>query len=99
MGVYEGQRPHLFSKKEKNLTVMRRGTTSRENIERGDDVWGVDSNSMVWRESVWDCRRLVRGDKGKAYRLPSMIHIWYFGATEEEAEVFDSIADSIQMVE
>jgi hypothetical protein len=31
--------------------------------------------------------------------LPSMIHIWYFGATEEEAEVFDSIADSIQMVE
>jgi hypothetical protein len=99
MGVYEGQRPSLFSKKERDLTVMRRGTTSRGDIERGDDVWGIDSNGRIWRESVWSCQRTFRNPDGKAYKIPSMIHIWYFGVTEEEQLLFDSMIQTIEMKE
>lgn len=99
MGIYEGQRPRLFSKKEKDLTIMRRGSTTRPGIDRGDDIWGVDSNALIWRESVWECQRVVRSDKGKVYRLPTMIHIWYFGASEEEAAAYDSVANTIEMLQ
>jgi len=97
MGVYEGQHPNLFAKKEKDLTPMRKGTTFRENIERGDDVWGVDSNAKIWRESVWSTIRVVTSAEKKVYRLPSMLHIWYFGATDEEQETLDSLVNPIQM--
>jgi hypothetical protein len=99
LGVYEGQRPRLFSKKEKNLTVMRRGSTNRASIERGDDVWGVDSNGKVWRESVWSCYRTITNDKGKPIRLPTMLHLWYFEATDDEQAVFDALANTIEMIE
>lgn len=99
MGVYEGQHPSLFSKRERDLTPMRRGTTFRKNIDRGDDTWGIDSNAKIWRESVWSCTRAVVSPEGKKYRLPSMIHVWYFGATEEEQIVLDSIVDTIEMID
>jgi hypothetical protein len=99
LGIYEGQRPSLFSKQEKDLTVMKKGTTFRKNIDRGNDVWGIDSNAKVWRESVWSCTRAVISKEGKKYQLPSMLHIWYFGATEEEQQLFDSLVDSIEMLE
>src|SRR4051812_21910371 len=54
LGIYEGQRPNLFSNHEKDLTVMKKGTTFRNNIDRGDDSWGIDSNGKIWRESVWN---------------------------------------------
>ena len=98
MGIYEGQRPRLFAKKERDLTVMHRGTTFRDGIDRGDDAWGVDSNANLWRESVWSCQRAVNVSGKKKYYLPSMIHIWYFGATEEEQAIFDSMVDTIEMI-
>ena len=97
MGIYEGQRPKLFSRKERDLTVMRKGNTVRGNIQQGNDAWGVDSNAKNWRESVWTAQRTVRSPEGKSYHLPTMIHIWYFGATEEEQTVFDSMVDSIEV--
>jgi len=97
LGIYEGQRPRLFSKNEHDLTVMRRNTTSRGDIERGDNIWGVDSNGMIWRESVWSCSRWIESETGKKYQLPSMLHLWYFGATEEEQVVFDALVDTIEM--
>jgi hypothetical protein len=98
LGIYEGQRPRLFSKKEHNLTVMRRTSTVRDNIDRGDDVWGIDSNGGIWRESVWSCTRTVIDNRKKIFKLPSIIHIWYFGATEEEAALFDSMLDSLVII-
>lgn len=98
MGIYEGiQPPRLFSPKEKGLTVTRRGTTSREAIEQGDDIWGADQEGGVWRESVWNCRRMVQDDRGKKFHLPNILHIWYFGVPEEHQEVFDAMIDSIEM--
>lgn len=97
LGIYEGQRPKLFSKKERDLTVMRRGTTTRENIERGDDAWGVDSNGRIWRESVWSGTRIVHVANGKTYRMPTMLHIWYFGASEDEADLYNDIVDTLEM--
>lgn len=97
LGVYEGMHHRLFSKDHKDLTPMRRGTTIRPNIERGDDTWGVDSNALIWRESVWNCIRSVKNDQGKLIRLPSTIHAWYFGATEDEQLLFDSLLDTLQM--
>ena len=97
MGIYEGQRPRLFSKKERDLTVMRRGTTSRPNVEQGDDAWGVDSKARIWRESVWNCCRTIRDKREKAYRIPTMIHIWYFGVSEEQQAIFDAIVDTIEI--
>ncbi len=99
LGVYEGLHPRLFSKKEHDLTVMRRGTTSREGIERGDDAWGVDSNAGIWRESVWSCYRPIRDEKGERHPIPTLLHIWYFGATEEQQGVFDAIVNTIEMRE
>lgn len=97
MGIYEGQRPKLFSRKERDLTVMHKGSTVRGNIQQGSDAWGVDSNAKIWRESVWNAQRTVKSPDGKSYRLPTMIHIWYFGATEEEQTVFDSIVDTLEV--
>lgn len=97
MGIYEGQKPRLFSSKEKDLTVMRRGKASRVGIRQGDDIWGVDSGGKVWRESVWSCVRTVRGERGKTFQIPTLIHIWYFGATEEEQQVFDGMVENLQI--
>jgi hypothetical protein len=97
LGVYEGMHHRLFSKDHKDLTPMRRGTTIRTGIEQGDDTWGVDSNMLVWRESVWSCVRTVISDQGKTIKLPTTIHIWYFGATEEEQMLFDSLIETLQM--
>jgi hypothetical protein len=99
MGIYEGLRPQLFAKKEKDLTVLRRGKTSRGNIERGDDAWGIDSDGKIWRESVWNCIRTAHDQKGKSIQLPTTIHIWYFGATEQEQDLFDSIVNTLEMKE
>jgi len=96
MGVYEGQKPKLFSKKTKDLSIMRRGVTSRKNIDRGDDLWGVDSNGKTWRESLWSCRQNIRAENDKAIPVAVLIHIWYFGASDEEQIIFDSIADTIE---
>jgi hypothetical protein len=98
MGVYEGQKPHLFSSKEKDLSVMRRNETSRPGIPRGDNVWGVDPDGKVWRESVWSCVRTVQGERGKSFQIPTFIHIWYFGATDEEQQVFDGMVENLQML-
>ncbi len=97
LGIYEGQRPQLFSKKEQDLTMMRRGTTSRKNIERGNDVWGVDSNGKLWRESVWNVIRPIKMEDGKNISFPITVHLWYFGVNEEEQAVFDSIIDTIEI--
>ncbi|MBI4026601.1 MAG: hypothetical protein HY360_16565 [Verrucomicrobia bacterium] len=98
-GIYEGQKPGLFSSKEKNLSLMRRGTTSRPGIEHGDDAWGVDSNGMFWRESLWSCFQINRDPVGKPFRVPIMLHLWYFGVTAEDQALFDSVIDTIQMKE
>ncbi|MDD2710172.1 MAG: hypothetical protein PHV34_19485 [Verrucomicrobiae bacterium] len=97
LGIYEGQRPQLFSKKENNLTAMRHTALNRENIQ-GDDVWGVDSNALNWRESIWNCQRIIHGKNGKTFRLPTMLHIWYFDATDEEQTAFDAMINSIEML-
>ncbi len=98
MGIYEGTRPKIFSNREKNLSVMRKGNTVRGRIERGDDVWGVDSNAKNWRESIWTCSRIIVDKQdGKKFKVPSMIHIWYFGASDEEQAVFDAIIESIEV--
>ncbi|MCC7519302.1 MAG: hypothetical protein IT578_08980 [Verrucomicrobiae bacterium] len=97
MGIYEGQKPKLFSSKERDLTVMRRSKVARAEVPQGDDVWGVDSNAKLWRESVWNCVRTVRNDQGKTYHLPTLLHIWYFGATEEEQQIFDEMVASLRM--
>ncbi len=96
MGIYEGQRPHLFSNKEKDLTVMRQGVTQKTNVVHGDDAWGVDSSGHVWRESVWTCTRVVRTEK-KLIDLPSMVHIWYFGVSEEQQTAFDAIVETLEI--
>ena len=98
MGLYEGQKPRPFAHKEKDLTVMRRGVTSRDSIPKGEDVWGVDSNALVWRESVWNCTRTVRSADGKSFQIPTVLHLWYFGATEEEGQAFDGMVDTLQML-
>ncbi len=98
MGIYEGLHPKLFSKKETDLTPMKRGhPTVRDNLDRGDDVWGVDSNGKGWRESVWECKRTFQGKNGNPFQVPTMIHIWYFGASEQEQVVFDTIIDGLTM--
>ena len=97
LGVYEGQRPKIFTKTETDLTIMRRGMTSKENVERGDDNWGIDSKGLIWRESLWNCNRVVRGTNGKTYNLPTMLHLWYFGASEEEQAFYDSLIDTIEL--
>lgn len=97
MGIYEGQKPRLFSSKEKDLTVMRRGKVARADIPQGDDIWGVDSNGKIWRESVWQCLRRVTGDQGKRFEIPTFLHIWYFGASEEEQQAFDGLVADLRM--
>lgn len=97
LGIYEGMHHRLFSKDHNDLTVMRRGSTIRPGIEQGSDSWGVDSNALIWRESVWSCARSVISDQGKTIKLPTTIHSWYFHATEEEQKLFDSILDTLQM--
>ena len=98
MGIYEGiEPPRLFSPKEKGLVVTRRGNTSREEIEQGDDVWGEDAEGNLWRESVWHCRRTVRDDRGKTFHLPTILHIWYFGVPQEHQGIFDAMIDTIEM--
>jgi len=98
LGIYEGQRPKLFSNQDTDLTPLRRGyTPTRGDIEHGDDVWGVDGNALIWRESVWTCKRRVKGDDGKEYTLPTTLHIWYFRASEDEQLLFDSIIETIEM--
>lgn len=101
MGIYEGQHPKLFSSKEHNLSVMRKSLArARPGLERGDDVWGVDSNGKFWRESIWSCNQAVIFDNGKREApLPVMIHIWYFGVSDEIAAVYDQIIDSIEIVQ
>lgn len=97
MGIYEGQKPRLFSSKEKDLTVMRRGKVSRAEAPQGDDVWGVDSHGKIWRESVWRCLRRVTSDQGKRFEIPTFLHIWYFGASEEEQQAFDALIADLRM--
>lgn len=97
IGIYEGQRPKLFSKKERDLTMMRRGNTSRGGIERGDDAWGVDGTGNIWRESVWTGARPMKTKEGKTFTIPIMIHIWYFGASDEQAAAFDQIIATIDV--
>ncbi len=99
MGIYEGIRPHLFSSKEKDLTVMRRGVTTRDRIDHGEDVWGVDSNGGQWRESLWNCTRIVHDREGKKIKIPGLIHIWYFGAKDEEQALFDTMIDGLSIVD
>lgn len=99
MGVYEGQKPRPFASKEKDLTVMRKRRTARPDVVEGDDVWGVDSNGKFWRESVWSCVRVLQDEKrGKTFQLPTFLHIWYFGATEEEQQAFEALAAALQML-
>ena len=97
MGIYEGQRPKLFLKKELNLTIMKRSTTTRKNIDQGDDMWGIDSDGKLWRESLWSCQQQIRGEDGKMIPAAALLHIFYFGATPEEQEIFDSMADTIEI--
>jgi len=97
MGVYEGKRPTLFSKKERNLTIMKRSNTARKNIDQGDDMWGIDSDGKLWRESLWSCQQSFRGEDDKMVPVAALLHIFYFGATPEEQEIFDSMVDTIEM--
>ena len=97
LGIYEGQYPSPFARKERNLTTLQEGITSRKNIERGEDIWGVDLHGKYWRESVWNCFYTAYSTENKSYRLPIKFHIWYFEATQEEKEMFDSMIDTIEM--
>ena len=97
LGVYEGERPKLFKKNERDLTVMRHGSTARNNIKQGDDIWGVDSKGGIWRESLWSCQQIVQGADGKTAPIPILLHLWYFGATDEEQGIFDSIVDTLEV--
>lgn len=99
MGVYEGLKPKLFwPKGGGDLTVQaHRHPMGKANVARGDDVYGVDSNGKYCRESVWECERPVQPREGKAFHVPTMIHIWYFGATQDQAIAFDAIAETIEI--
>jgi hypothetical protein len=98
MGIYEGQRPKLFSKKQKDLTVNGHHTSTRPpDILKADDQWGVDSKGRFWRESIWDCQQFIAVKEDKVIPFPVTLHFWYFGATEAEDETFRGIINTISI--